>query len=122
MNVEVSNTGSYLTLSHSLGTYRFYAIWLKDNSLDNANRDPRNKQRHITLSELPHNLKISKADTEGNYLFCSFYPENKQASFALQWLLDDEGKVPGMVTPPFAHFAPILQDIVDDWHPTIEIP
>ena len=29
---------------------------------------------------------------------------------------DDEGKVPGMVTPPFDHFAPIVQDIVDAWH------
>ena len=26
---------------------------------------------------------------------------------------DDEGKVPGMVTPAFAHYAPLLQRIVD---------
>ena len=66
MDVEVSDTGSYLTLNHSFGSYRFHAIWLRDNALD------------------------------------------------------DEGKIPGMVTPPFPLFAPIIQNILSGWYPANE--
>ena len=61
MDVEVSDTGSYLTLIHKSGSCRFHAIWLRDNVLDETTRDPKNGQRLITLSDLPSDLKIAHA-------------------------------------------------------------
>ncbi len=89
MDVEVSDTGSYLTLIHKSGNCRFHAIWLRDNVLDETTRDPKNGQRLITLSDLPSDLKIEHAEIEGNSLSCSFYPESKQTTFPLKWLLEN---------------------------------
>ena len=40
---------------------RFHAVWLRDNALDPATRDPGNGQRLITLADLPEDLTITDA-------------------------------------------------------------
>ena len=37
---------------------------------------------------------------------------NAEAIVTVRYL-DDEGKVAGLETPPFAHFAPMVQRVVD---------
>lgn len=66
---------------------RFHAIWLRDNALDPATRDPRNGQRLITLADIPEGTRLTSAEISGGLLTCSFAPEGKTAAFPTRWLL-----------------------------------
>lgn len=74
--------GAVLNLS---GT-RFHAVWLRDNALDPATRDPRNSQRLITLGTLPDDIRLSAATLDGQALTVTFAPEGKTVTFPLDWL------------------------------------
>lgn len=67
---------------------RFHAIWLRDNSLDPTTRDAENGQRLVTLNDLPADVTLCAAWTEGDDLVVTFAPENLTARFALNWLVD----------------------------------
>ena len=82
---RLTSEGRILTLTGSQ-TLRFHAVWLRDNALDPATRDPGNGQRLITLADLADDLFISQARIEGDALVCTFQPENKTVVFPLDWL------------------------------------
>ena len=69
-----------------LGARGFHAIWLRDNALDPATRDPGNGQRLITMADLPEDVSISAARIEASDLICTFAPEDKEVRFPLDWL------------------------------------
>jgi gamma-butyrobetaine dioxygenase len=65
----------------------FHAIWLRDNALDRATRDPDNGQRLITILDIPAETRIGQAaiDTAGD-LALRFAPEGKSVAFPSAWL------------------------------------
>ncbi|GGH27404.1 gamma-butyrobetaine dioxygenase [Cribrihabitans marinus] len=67
---------------------RFHAIWLRDNALDPETRDPGNRQRLITLSDIPADLAITDAQLAGGDLRVTFAPEGKTVDFPGTWLAD----------------------------------
>ena len=99
----IEQQGQILTLD---GT-RFHAIWLRDNALDPATRDPGNGQRLITLNDLPDDLSLTAVEVKGEDLHVTFAPEAKTVTFPLAWLRAhaydkttnrDAGRLPPAVT------------------------
>lgn len=70
------------------GKQRFHAVWLRDNSWDDATRAPGNGQRLITLGDIPVDTRISAVKSEAGRLQVTFQPENRTISFDLTWLAD----------------------------------
>lgn len=70
------------------GDLRFHAIWLRDNALDPATRDPGNGQRLITLGDIPPDCHLSHAALEAGQLQCTFAPDGHRCAFPLAWLRD----------------------------------
>jgi gamma-butyrobetaine hydroxylase len=86
-DVTVAGDGSFLTLTQAGGPTRFHAVWLRDNALDAATRDPGNGQRLITLADIPRDLRIGAASVAGDALEVTFAPEGKTVRFPLKWLV-----------------------------------
>ncbi|WP_421701788.1 2-trimethylaminoethylphosphonate dioxygenase [Aliiroseovarius sp.] len=84
--VSLTPTGDVLTLSGPSGDIRFHAIWLRDNALDAETRDPGNKQRLITMADIPADLSISSAEANGETVDVTFAPEGKTVTFPVDWL------------------------------------
>ena len=84
---EISNDGDVLSLTIGGRTYRFHAIWLRDNALDPETRDPGNGQRLITLADFPGHTALAAAEAGGDALSVTFAPEGKAAAFPTEWLL-----------------------------------
>lgn len=86
-SVSVIDQGSGIKVSWSDGiSYRYHALWLRDNALDVATRSPANGQRLITLADIPKDLKISNAQILGDTVELSFSPESKLVEFPQDWL------------------------------------
>ena len=85
-SVSIETSGEYLTLAMSSGSYRFHAIWLRDNAPDPETRAAGNGQRLITLSEIPVDTRIADAEISDTSLRITFSPETKTVSFDLMWL------------------------------------
>lgn len=86
MDATVSADGQVLTLSVDGRTLRFHAVWLRDNALDAATRDPGNGQRLITLADIPPDLSIGGAVCDSDAVTVRFAPDGKAATFPLGWL------------------------------------
>ena len=56
--VKICNSGSFMVLKNPKKSFRFHAIWLRDNALDETTRDPLNGQRLITLQDIPKNIRL----------------------------------------------------------------
>lgn len=104
-SVTIHQAGDILHL-HQQGQpdLRFHAIWLRDNALDPATRDPGNGQRLITLADIPADTRLISAAISGNQLVCAFAPEGKTVSYPINWLqtnaydhprADAPGRLPG---------------------------
>lgn len=88
-SVEILDGGAALRAAWSDGrTARFHAIWLRDNALDAATRDPGNGQRLITLGDIPKDVAIVAAKVARDRLDVRFSPEEKTVSFSSAWLAD----------------------------------
>ena len=86
-SVIVHSSGSYLTLNASASSYRFHAIWLRDNAQDAATRASGNGQRLIALRDIPTDTRIAAADISSDAkLKVRFEPEQKTLAFDLAWL------------------------------------
>ena len=72
-SVRLQDDGTVLHL-HRPGQpdLRFHAIWLRDNALDAATRDPGNGQRLITLADIPPDICLSAAVLMGDDVICTF--------------------------------------------------
>ena len=88
MKVDISSSRSFITLQTNEGSFRFHAIWLRDNALDENTRDPRNGQRLITLQDIPKDITLDSAIIEDNEILCTFSPENKIIRYSIKWLLN----------------------------------
>ena len=88
MKVDISSSRSFMTLQTNEGSFRFHAIWLRDNALDENTRDPRNGQRLITLQDIPKDITLDSAIIEDNEILCTFSPENKIIRYSIKWLLN----------------------------------
>lgn len=68
-------------------TARFHALWLRDNALDPATRNPGNGQRLITLREIPREVAVSHASVRPDgSLTAMLAPEMKELVFPAAWL------------------------------------
>jgi gamma-butyrobetaine hydroxylase len=87
--VVVEDFGRTVRLVWSDGTAaRFHAGWLRDNALDDRTRSPGNRQRLITVLDIPADTRIGKASLVGGDLSLSFLPEEKTVRFAAGWLAE----------------------------------
>ena len=89
-SVRIQDDGAVLCL-HQPGQpdQRFHAIWLRDNALDPATRDPGNGQRLITLADIPPDTRLSGAVLNDTHVTCIFAPEGKTVDYPLTWLCDN---------------------------------
>ena len=88
-SIKVTDAGKSIILQRADGsTLRYHSTWLRDNALDSKTRDPKNKQRLITLSDIPKDTVIKSAilDSKGENIFLTFFPESKKVSFSSNWL------------------------------------
>ena len=106
-SVKVADAGKSIILQRTDGsTLRYHSTWLRDNALDSKTRDPKNRQRLITLSDIPKDTVIKSAilDSKGENISLTFFPESKKVSFSSNWLekyaYDVEEKIlKGWVSP-----------------------
>ena len=87
-SVTVEKNGRILSIASPGKVVRFHAIWLRDNSPDATTRDPANRQKLITINQLPTTVAISAAElTSENTVSITFEPEQLTATYELSWLL-----------------------------------
>ncbi len=84
--LEIIEDGRALKLNAGARSYRFHAIWLRDNAWDEATRAPGNGQRLITLGDIPKDTLISRAELEGGQVKLTFDPEGRTIAFDPDWL------------------------------------
>ena len=88
-SIKVIDSGKSIILQRNNDTsVRYHSTWLRDNALDPKTRDVNNRQRLITLSDVPINISIqsAKLDKTGTNIFLTFLPERKDLSFSANWL------------------------------------
>jgi len=88
-SIKIIDSGKSIILQRNDDTsVRYHSIWLRDNALDPKTRDVDNRQRLITLSDIPINISIksAKLDKTGTNIFLTFLPEKKDLSFTANWL------------------------------------
>ena len=88
-SVKVADAGKSIILQRADGSIlRYHSTWLRDNALDSKTRDPKNRQRLITLSDIPKDTVIKSAilDSKGENISLTFFPESKKVSFSSNWL------------------------------------
>ena len=86
MDIAIEDAGRVLSIPGDDGPMRFHAVWLRDNALDSATRDPGNGQRLITMADLPADPRLTAARSAGGQVECSFAPEGKTLRFPIAWL------------------------------------
>ena len=86
MDFAIEDAGNVLCLKGDDGPMRFHAIWLRDNALDSATRDPGNGQRLITMADLPADPRLSSVQAVGGQVECSFAPDGRTVRFPVAWL------------------------------------
>ena len=88
-SIKVIDSGKSIILQRKDGSsVRYHSTWLRDNALDAKTRDVNNKQRLITLSDIPIDNYVATAslDANGKNIFLTFLPEKKNISFSANWL------------------------------------
>lgn len=66
----------------------FPAIWLRDNCLCTECRDPRNRQKLFTITELPEHLDVGDIDYIDDEVVITFLPDAHRSVFSLRWLAE----------------------------------
>ncbi len=121
---RITDDGTVVHVDIAGRAARFHAIWLRDNALDPATRDPGNGQRLITLGDLPGVVTLSDARIAEGQLHVTFQPEDKSCAFPLRWLADhcyDRAQKPPLLpdhatlwdnalTPPSADLGALQSD------------
>lgn len=104
MTPRIAKNGTELHLDLNGKSTRFHAVWLRDNALDPATRDPGNGQRLITMADIPDGLRITSARIGEVQLHVTFAPEDKTCAWPLGWLSDHAYDRPedGQILPDHA--------------------
>ena len=85
-SVDILDEGRAVRVVWSDGaSSRFHAVWLRDNALDPATRDPGNGQRLISLGEFPADVRVTSAGVEGGAVALAFSDGHK-TDFPADWL------------------------------------
>jgi gamma-butyrobetaine dioxygenase len=87
LDVSVDPDGHVLTLHKGADSFRFHAMWLRDNAQDAETRAPGNGQRLIALRDIPKDTRVATADRDGTHVCVRFEPENKIVRFDADWLI-----------------------------------
>ena len=83
---DILDGGTAVRLTWNDGSgARFHAIWLRDNALDEATRDPGNGQRLISLADIPRDVAVTNAMVTGDTCVITF-TGGHQADFPGDWL------------------------------------
>ena len=88
-SVKIIEDGKSIILQRTDGrTLRYHSIWLRDNALDPKTRDTKNRQRLVTLSDIPIGTYVKSAtlDRNGKNISIFFLPESKKISYSTNWL------------------------------------
>lgn len=87
LSAHIEDGGAVLRLRRDgAPDLRFHAIWLRDNALDPATRDPGNGQRLITLADIPPDTRLETAQAGPAGIEIGFSPEGKTVTFDPGWL------------------------------------
>ncbi|MSO92924.1 MAG: DUF971 domain-containing protein [Rhodospirillales bacterium] len=85
--VETAEDGGVLAVQWSDGSRsRYHALWLRDNALDAATRDPVGGQRLITVLDLDPDIRIAGASVTPAGAEVAFQPGGHRTTFAPAWL------------------------------------
>lgn len=87
-SVKVEDGGAILRLCGPSGDTRFHAVWLRDNALDPATRDPGNGQRLVTLADFPGDIRVVEARIGEGQLHVTFDEGDHACAWPLRWLAD----------------------------------
>ncbi len=85
--LEIIEDGRAIKMDVGARSYRFHAIWLRDNAWDEATRAPGNGQRLITLGDIPKDTRISRAELARGQVKLTFDPEGRTIAFDPDWLI-----------------------------------
>jgi len=85
---ELYDDGSAIRLHCRQGsTFRFHAVWLRDNAPDSDTRSADNGQKLITVGEIPQGLKINSIEIDdAGDIQILFSPEHKLVTYSADWL------------------------------------
>ncbi len=87
MEISVTEQGQVLALQVGEQTWRFHAIWLRDNAWDPATRDGGNGQRLIALRDIPKDTHIAAAKLLSDAIISlHFMPEDRTIEYDVAWL------------------------------------
>ncbi|NNE79314.1 MAG: DUF971 domain-containing protein [Silicimonas sp.] len=85
---DILDGGKAVRLRWSNGSAaRFHAIWLRDNALDEATRDPGNGQRLISLADIPRDVAVERAEV-GDASCTIGFSGGHETVFPSDWLFD----------------------------------
>ena len=88
-SAQHSASGSVLTLTWSDGhSARFHAFWIRDNAQEPHTRAPGNRQRLITLADVPVDCRITHTRHTDHGVDLTLAPEDITLHFDQQWLRD----------------------------------
>ncbi len=114
--VEIAPDSKSLEVFWGDGNHaRFHALWLRDNSLDEATRSPSNGQRLITVCDIPRDVTISEAGISPTGDLClTVAPEHKELTFSSLWLKryaydHPDTQAPGWLDPALVTWGSDLQ-------------
>ncbi len=86
-SVTVDSSGGYLTLCSGSSSWRFHAVWLRDNAPDAATRAAGNGQRLLRVADIPADTRIATAAIlDDGAVEVGFGPEGKVVRFDGDWL------------------------------------
>ncbi|MEO3414520.1 TauD/TfdA family dioxygenase [Roseovarius sp. CAU 1744] len=85
---EIIDSGNAVALTSGGRTFRYHAIWLRDNAWDAATRAPGNGQRLIALRDIPARTRVSSAEVHGGKVRIKFLPEGCHIDYDVRWLMD----------------------------------
>lgn len=118
-SVSIANNADFITLIIGQSTYRFHAVWLRDNALDEATRSASNGQRLITLLQQPKDSYIQHAEIIGENLQLGFVADEKNYIYPLAWLVEhhydnenNKGQIVGWINPQLTPWGHHLQDMI----------
>ncbi len=87
-SVDIIDNGAAVAVRFGDGRRaRFHAAWLRDNATDAATRSPGNGQRLVTLTDIPPDTTIERAEAGAETVSIRFAPDGKTVDFAAPYLI-----------------------------------